>query len=97
MKKVKIMLLSLLVLAVVGGALAFNANAKFERSYCTTPPWQDASGQLFCTTNPGSCPLLIEKTTTSGIGQLLCTTTPVGGSCVGVANCTISSKIKTDL
>ncbi len=35
MKRVKMMLLSLLVLGVVGGAMAFKA--KFNATYCTTP------------------------------------------------------------
>jgi hypothetical protein len=34
MKKAKIMLLSLAVVAVVSGALAFKVNSKFSRAYC---------------------------------------------------------------
>jgi hypothetical protein len=37
MKKIKIMLLSMLVLAAVGGALAFKANSKYNVLYCTAP------------------------------------------------------------
>ena len=35
MKKAKVILTSIAVLAVVGGALAFKANTKFTENYCT--------------------------------------------------------------
>jgi hypothetical protein len=50
MKKVKIMLLSLTLIAVVGGALAFKVN-KFDQNYCTTVPWQEGSDK-YCTYDP---------------------------------------------
>lgn len=55
MKKVKIMLLSLILIAILGAALSFKAI--FQDSYCTTTP--NESGQacpdvlsLDCTTTP---------------------------------------------
>lgn len=51
MKRVKIMLLSLLVLATVGGVLAFKA--KFESDYCSAPAVQQAGGAWVC---PAGCP-----------------------------------------
>jgi hypothetical protein len=56
MKKAKIMLLSVAVVAVVGGALAFKANSKFNRAYCyridpVAGPCQ--GGCVNCTAVPG--------------------------------------------
>ena len=56
MKKVKFMLLSLALIAVVGGALAFKA--KFSTTFCTTFARQNA-GNYFCTAANGAalaCP-----------------------------------------
>jgi hypothetical protein len=46
MKKIKIMLLSLALFAVVGGALAFKA--KFNKTYCTTLSIANPAGGFFC-------------------------------------------------
>ena len=59
MKKVKVMLVSIGVLAVVGGALAFNA-AKFTTKFCTAPQ-NDASGK---------CPNGLVSSSTSGTGTI---------------------------
>jgi hypothetical protein len=71
MKKIKIMLLSLALFAVVGAALAFKA--KFSVKYCTT-----AVVNGVCPAN-ASCPnLIVNKTTTTiaADGVVYCTTTP---------------------
>lgn len=52
MKKVKILLMSLLVFAVVGGALAFKVKSKFVLSYCTTLA-RINGGAFFCTDDIG--------------------------------------------
>lgn len=68
MKKVKLMLLSLSILAVVGGALAFTA--KTGTTYCTADV--DSNGNC-----PAICPLpgkLSPVITT----KFVCTTTSVG-------------------
>lgn len=51
MNKIKLMLLSLSILAVVGGTLAFKA--KTGTQYCTTLPIFDATGNTIC---PEKCP-----------------------------------------
>jgi hypothetical protein len=77
MKKLKIMLLSFAVLAVVGSALAFKARFAIQR-YCTTATNGQASN--ICDASPGLlklCPNLITKTTAdagNGIVGIFCTT-----------------------
>lgn len=94
MKKVKIMLMSLLVLAIAGGALAFKA--KFLNEYCWAAT-VDVDGIPSCPTNGMNariCQILIfdvETTTASGI-NFSCTTTPliVGSGqdrCPNTLNC----------
>lgn len=82
MKKVKIMLMSLLVFAVVGGALAFKA--KFNTEYCTTLPRVDGSG-LYCTNAAGAnllCPNPALNRTITNSGSPVCTTImPIDGVC----------------
>jgi hypothetical protein len=56
MKKAKMLLSAIAVLAVVGGALAFKANTKFRTDYCTT------------NVDPGTankCSILLEASTTT--------------------------------
>lgn len=76
MRKIKIMLFSLLVLGVIGGALAFKA--KFNVSYCTSAiPF----GQVNCTAGGGvnvTCPNLVASTTIDGDTNL-CYTVPTAG------------------
>ena len=76
MRKIKIMLFSLLVLGVVGGALAFKA--KFNVSYCTSAiPF----GQINCTAPGGvnvTCPNMVASTTIDGTTNL-CYTVPTPG------------------
>jgi len=82
MKKVKIMLLSLLVLAVAGGAMAFNA--KFSNSFCTI-----ATVNGVCPTNPSSCPIVKKVKLTTAIGTPVCYTSDLGaGNCAGITSCT---------
>lgn len=87
MRKIKIMLFSLLVLGVIGGALAFKV--KFNKIYCTsTIP---AGGVCNVT-----CPNMVASTTLNGIINL-CYTTPLvaGDGCKpkGFAlNCQITAR-----
>ena len=95
MKKVKIMLLSLLVLAVAGGAMAFKT--RFLSNYCVTLAQQDINGNFFCNPNPPSCRLSISVTTTIDITLIpLCTTAKPVTGCTGVTSCTIKSSLKKD-
>ena len=73
MKRVKIMLLSLALFAVVGGALAFKA--KFDNTWCTTDAYF-AAGVYYCSFKPVGIP-----TTTTICGQdpiIELTTDPLG-------------------
>lgn len=91
MKKVKIMLLSLLVLGVVGGVMAFKA--KFNADLCTTPVRILPNGAYVCTNVVGlplTCPNLILNVTTQFPTEInaWCTTlADVSGDCIPVRNC----------
>ena len=90
MKKVKIMLLSLLVLAVAGGAMAFKAKRLF--AYCTT-----ATVNNVCPASPSSCGFINRKTITTDLSITpVCTTATVAGTCTGVTNCVNFTRLKTD-
>lgn len=81
MKRVKIMLMSFALLAVVAGALAFKA--KFVSDYCTTTAVQNAQGQFTCPAGNlcTTTPMLSRQEATIG-GTLFCTTpVPAGGNC----------------
>ncbi len=85
MKKIKIMLLSLLVLGVVGGAMAFKA--KFYSVLCTTPV-RIVNGVHVCTAIGGgalTCPNVIGGVTTQSAQQFnaWCTTTAQLGLACG--------------
>jgi hypothetical protein len=79
MKKVKLMLLSLSVLAVVGGALAFTA--KTGSKFCVVP----TTSSSLC---PANCPNYISITDPIKSTDFVCTTITTGtlGS-----ECTLSS------
>lgn len=92
MKKIKIMLLSLALFAVVGGALAFKA--KYIDTFCTAQP---VAG-LACT-QLAACPnKVIFSTTTNDVNiPLVCTTTPKDGGCPSNLKCTTTSlRLKND-
>src|SRR5438034_11778642 len=85
MKKIKFMLLSLALLAVVGGALAFKA--KYSVSFCTTKAVQ-INGISTCIDALGvtlKCPNKVVMSTTQLNGQFCTTPTFLVG---GVATCT---------
>ena len=68
MKRIKMMLLSLALFAVVGGALAFKA--KFRTDYCTAPLQANGTCGI-------ACPALTASTTIGAQQQpFICTTTP---------------------
>jgi hypothetical protein len=69
MKKIKIMLLSLSILAVVGGALAFTV--KIGNPFCVATTTSS-------TTCPTDCPDLAKIKTTTDPNVYLCTTTTSG-------------------
>lgn len=93
MKKVKIMLMSILLLAVVGGALAFKA--KYTADFCTTLARQSGSN-FFCTNASGAaltCPNLVENKTTDGTsGPIYCTAASDGTDCSPAPNCINATK-----
>ena len=73
MKKLKIMLLSFALLAVVGGALAFKA--KFITPYCTAA----VNGNGLCTVQVGVnkfCPIAVNSTTVATGTPTWCYTVP---------------------
>jgi len=88
MKKVKIMLLSLALLAVVGGALAFKAKMG-PFTFCTAPAYFDqlATPQYYCTytdeeaiSTTKDCEDWKTNITTTNVGvQKVCTTIPPDG------------------
>ena len=88
MRKIKIMLFSLLVLGVVGGALAFKA--KFNKVYCVSIV---PAGQFNCIAGGGlnvTCPNLRALTTFDGNNLLCYTVPPAGQGChpgAGVLRC----------
>ena len=88
MKRVKIMLTSLAVLAVVGGALAFKA--KYSTTYCSA-----ATVSGVACTQIASCPNRVFNSTTIGANATrVCTTTPLNGTCGNAQNplaCTTTS------
>jgi len=78
MKKIKIMLTLIAVLAIVGGALAFKAESKWGFTYCTTSAAN------------GHCDIPIQSTILNNgkAHQQFFTTNPVNGSCTpGVTDC----------
>ncbi len=82
MKRVKLMLLSLLVLGIVGGALALKV--KFDTDFCTTPV-RIVDKLFVCTVANGAalkCPNLVAGVTTkapSGANAWCTTTKPATG------------------
>jgi hypothetical protein len=93
MKKVKIMLLSLALFAVVGGALAFKA--KFDKTWCFAPTYGNG---FTCTTLDGAA---VTTTQCEGIaitfkndatGIFSCTTLPDGEACPVL--CPVYAKVK---
>jgi len=87
MKKMKIMLLSFALLAIVGSALAFKARFSGQ-FFCTAATNGQSSGDICTNPNNGGNPFIcnvasVNKTTidplTGGGSNLRCTTDPVGG------------------
>jgi hypothetical protein len=81
MKKVKVMLLSLAMLAVVGGALAFKA--KYSDDFCYTTA-HIVNGAYTCVVSNVKlkCPTFTDISTIDAVGPLTsCTTTPFEGGC----------------
>lgn len=89
MKNVKMMLLSLALFAVVGGALAFKA--KFTTDYCITTVGVGAN-------NTGiNCPShTVSTIDLSGQANFVATTTYNGVSCVGFKCTTTSTRLTVD-
>lgn len=89
MKRIKLMLLSLLVLGLVGGVLAFKA--KFYSDYCTTPV-RIVDRVYVCTVANGAalkCPNLITAVTTVAPSSenAWCTTTKPATGCNDNLDC----------
>jgi len=85
MKRIKFMLSSLALVAVLAGALAFKA--KYKVNYCTAA----IPDILTCT--QVACPNLVTSTTV-GVPAgtpFVCTTTPVAGTCGGGLLCTTTT------
>jgi hypothetical protein len=98
MRRIKFMLLSLAMFAVVGGALAFKA--KYLVSYCTADPFS-INNQWTCTDTrviPSlkvSCTNPPTLSTTEGAVNVFCTTTPQAGN-VCTTYCTETTSLKID-
>ena len=109
MKKVKIMLLSLALFAVVGGALAFKA--KFQNQFCSVAAYwngsasspkyycsfQPIAGGAFTTTSCGLTPTLQSTTDPLGVQKLCTTITDVTNLCTDGFNGAISCPVKTSI
>lgn len=89
MKKLKVMLLSFAVIAVVGGALAFKT--KYSVSYCTAATV--AGNPPTC---PAHCPTLIESQKIVSTGTFVCTAAEPLGGCTTTTNCVASAQIAHD-
>lgn len=92
MKKVKIMLLSLSLVAVVGGALAFKST--YNRTFCTAPTSVDGSQACVNVT----CPNKVSGSTfVDGEGDFICTT-QTGGNiedpCPNTLNCDAAASVQ---
>jgi hypothetical protein len=95
MKKLRIMLLSLALFAIVGGALAFKA--KFDTDYCTTNTIPDGSGGFTCPASPDVCLILENSTTLVGDEPAtFCTTVAPAGGCANVVDCKTSTTLYSD-
>jgi hypothetical protein len=106
MQKVKMMLLSLALFAVVGGALAFKA--KFHSTYCTVAAYFDSNlpAPYYCSFDTGGgvitttqCASEVLASTTDPTGaQKVCTTITNGNaqSPCSPLNCNVLSSIKKD-
>lgn len=90
MKKAKMLLTGIAVLAVVGGALAFKANSAFTTSYCTvgTSDWS---------TNGNKCPNsdagLFDNQSSGAIGQFYYV---AGSGCNSSTGCSVSGFLHTN-
>lgn len=71
MKKIKFMLLSLALFAVVGGIFAFKA--RFGKLYCTAPVQANGTCGVACPT--------LTNSTTQDATEFFCTTTAFFGGC----------------
>jgi hypothetical protein len=107
MQKVKMMLLSLALFAVVGGALAFKA--KFHSSFCTVAAYFDSNlpAPYYCSFDTGGgvitttqCANQVINSTTNPTGtpKKVCTTVTNGNpnSPCDPLNCNILTSIKPD-
>jgi hypothetical protein len=105
MKKIKIMLLSLALFAIVGGALAFKA--KFNKSFCTTDAYYNPAIGYYCSFKPAGlqtvyakCPNeIFNMTYITNVDPLLrsvCVTSLVNGTCPVTVTCSISATIMPD-
>jgi hypothetical protein len=87
MKKIKMMLLSLALIAVVGGTLAFKA--RFLKNYCVTVTSQACDVQTGL-----KCPNLFSRSKPDPLGiAAFCTTTVPSGGCVSTTPCTTDASI----
>lgn len=89
MKKAKMLLSAIAVLAVVGGALAFKANTKFANQYCTTNIDPQSGG--FCSILRQN----VTTTTDNSFPQLWYTVKPAAG-CQSDGPCQPSTFLKAD-
>ncbi|WP_207513133.1 hypothetical protein [Longitalea luteola] len=95
MKKVKIMLLSLGLLAVVGAALAFKA--RYSADYCTAASVNNACVNLACpntafartTTNSGTTIFCTVTASIDNQGNPTCTVNGLNPNCLNQAPTTI--------
>jgi hypothetical protein len=87
MKRIKMMLLSLALFAVVGGALAFKA--RFQTQYCTAPTQDNGTCGVACAA--------FTKSTTINAQDFFCTTTPFAGGCKDSHNVVLTCNTSTQL
>ena len=86
MKRVKVMLISIVLFAVVGGALAFKASSRFGINLCTTSP-RTFNGIQVCTDIAGNALICaddtIDRTITFNGTSRICWSSTTGTTCRG--------------
>ena len=87
MKKVKMMLLSLSLVAVVGGTLAFKA--RFDQAFCTASPQNGACPSVLACLNKNISKIIDQ----AGTQNLVCTTTYDNNNCASPLKCTTDGPV----
>jgi len=91
MKRAKVMLTAIAVLAVVGGALAFKANNKFNKTYCVLTTDGTTGGS--CTSEIANSKFFVAPASNQVTWYY---TTKLAGDACTAKQCTVSTSFITD-